>query len=122
MRYNVPHLEALGVKVTDFSTPGWIPNHKTGQDLFDRVAAAGLPKDTVYVLDLLGNSSVWFKQEDDISSLLVRLNGSLHVLGDVVVMEDTHVEKTLSPVTHLYKDRLRHRSIVYPPYSPLCLR
>ncbi len=56
------------------------------------------------MLDLLGNSSVWFKQEDDISSLLVRLNGSLHILGDVVVMEDTHVEKTLSPVTHLYKD------------------
>ncbi len=42
MRYTVPHLEALGVNVTDFSysTPGWIPNHKSGPDLFDWVAAA----------------------------------------------------------------------------------
>jgi hypothetical protein len=61
MRYTVPHLEALGVKVTDFSIPGWRPNHKTGPDLFDKVAAARLPEDTVYVLDLLGNSSVQSK-------------------------------------------------------------
>jgi hypothetical protein len=67
MRYTVPHLEALRVKVTYFFYSWLDTQPQIWQDLLDRVAAAGLLENTVYMLDLLGNSSVRFKQEDDCS-------------------------------------------------------
>jgi hypothetical protein len=49
----------------------------------DRVRFAELSSDVVYVLDLLGNSSVRFRQADESSSLPVKLNGRFHLLGDL---------------------------------------
>jgi len=59
-----------------------------------------LPGNTVFVLDLLGNSSVRFKQSDDGDSLPGRLGGSWHILGEVRVMSQEQVEKTLSNMEH----------------------
>ncbi len=58
MHRTAPHLIALGTKVTDLSTSGWVSNTASGQHLMDRVRFEELPSDVVYVLDLLGNSSV----------------------------------------------------------------
>jgi hypothetical protein len=57
----------------------------------------------VYVLDLLGNSSLWFRQADESSSLPVKLNGQHHLLGDLEVMGSAHIESALFSVSHLYK-------------------
>jgi len=76
-----PHLREMGVKVTDLSIPGWVANTVNGQQLMDRVRSATLPSDAIFVLDLLGNSSVCFRQADESSSLPVKLNGHYHPAG-----------------------------------------
>ena len=68
----------------------------------DRVRSADLPSDAVYVLDLLGNSSVRFRQADESSSLPVKLNWHYHLLGDLEVMGSPHIESALFSVSHLY--------------------
>ena len=68
------------------------------------------------MLDLLGNSSVRFRQSDDGDSLPVKLGGSWHLLGEVRVMNPDQVEKTLSNMEHFYKhDHSTARKIFCPP-------
>jgi hypothetical protein len=62
-----------------------------------------IPKDSIIILDILGNSSVRFTQADESSSLPVKLNGGWHLLGEVKVMEDDQVEKCLFTLDHLCK-------------------
>jgi hypothetical protein len=70
-----PHLSALGAKVIDLSQPGWVCGTKSAQLLMARFAGTDRPKGTVYVFDILGNSSVRFLQSDDSDSLLVKMGG-----------------------------------------------
>jgi hypothetical protein len=118
MHRTAPHLRSLGVKVTDLSTPGWVSNTANGQHLMDRVRFAELPSDVVYVLDLLGNSSVRFRQADDSSSLPVKLNGRYHILGDLEVMGFAHIESALFPVSHLYRNTIKNSDKIFTPPIP----
>jgi hypothetical protein len=113
-----PHLRAMGVKVTDLSIPGWVSNTINGQQLMDRVRSATLPSDAIFVLDLLGNSSVRFRQADETSSLPVKLNGHYHLLGDLEVMGNTHIESALFPVSHLYKQLIKSNDKIFAPPIP----
>ena len=118
MRKTAPHLSSMGTKVTDLSIPGWVSNTANGQQLMDRVRAADLPSDAVYVLDLLGNSSVRFKQADESSSLPVKLNGHYHLLGDLEVMGTPHIESALFSVSHLYKHNIKSSDKIFTPPIP----
>jgi len=110
------HLEELGAKVTDLSKSGWICNTANSQLLMMGMGGEALPENTVFVLDLLGNSSVRFRQSDDGDSLPVKLGGSWHLLGEVRVMNQDQVEKTLSNMEHFYKhDHSAARKIFCPP-------
>jgi len=110
------HLENLGAKVTDLSKSGWICNTANSQLLMMGMGGNDLPENTIFVLDLLGNSSVRFKQSDDGDSLPVRLGGSWHVLGEVRVMSQEQVEKTLSNMEPFYKhDYSAAKKIFCPP-------
>ncbi len=101
MHRTAPHLRALGTKVTDLSTSGWVSNTASGQHLMDRVRFAELSSDVVYVLDLLENSSARFRQVDESSS--VKLNGRFHLLGDLEMIGCAHIEFALFSVSHLYQ-------------------
>jgi hypothetical protein len=118
MKRTAPHLQALGVKVTDLSIPGWVSNTQNGQNLLNRVSSAGLPSDAIYVLDFLGNSSVRFRQADESSSLPVKLNGHHHLLGDLEVMGSSHIESALFPVSHLYKQYIKSGDKIFLPPVP----
>jgi hypothetical protein len=118
MHYTAPHLKALGVTVTDLSVPGWISNVRNGQSLMDRVRCSEPPSDAVYVFDVLGNSGVRFRQEDGGSSLPIKLNGSFHLLGELEMMQQEHVELALSPIEHLYKNLLRSNCKLFNPPIP----
>ncbi len=84
----------------------------------DRVRSATLPSDAVFVLDLLGNSSVSFKQADESSSLPVKHNGQYHLLGDLEVMGSSHIESALFPVSHLYKQYIKSNDKIFLPPIP----
>ena len=89
----------------------------------DRVRNAELPPDSIYVFDVLGNSSARFKQDDDSSSLPVKLYGSYHLLGNLEMMQHSHIESALFPIEHLYKNLLRHNNKIFTPPNPtICLR
>jgi hypothetical protein len=103
MKKTAQHLRAMGIKVTDLSIPGWVSNTVSGQLLMDRVSSANLPPGAVYILDFLGMSSVRFRQAYESSSLPVKLNGHHHLLGDIEVMGESHIESAFSSVSHLYK-------------------
>ena len=72
-----PHLIALGAKVIDLSQPGWVCGTKSAQLLMSRFAGTDRPEGTVYVFDVLGNSSVRFLQSDDSDSLPVKMGGGV---------------------------------------------
>jgi hypothetical protein len=113
-----PHLRAMGVKVTDLSIPGWVANTVNDQQLMDRVRSATLPSHAVFVLDLLGNSSVRFRQAGESSSLPVKLNGHYHLLGDLEVMGSSHIESALFSVSHLYKQYIKSNDKIFLPPIP----
>jgi hypothetical protein len=118
MHYTAPHLKSLGAIVTDLSVPGWISNVRNGQSLMDRVRCSEPPSDAVYVFDVLGNSSVCFRQEDGGSSLPIKLNGSFHLLGELDMMQQDHVELALSPIEHLYNNLLKSNCKLFNPPIP----
>jgi hypothetical protein len=84
----------------------------------DRVRSSELPPDAVFVFDILGNSSARFRQEDGGSSLPIKLNGSFHLMGELEMMQQEHVEQALSPVEHLYKNLLKLNCKLFTPPIP----
>jgi hypothetical protein len=118
MHYTAPHLASLGAKITNLSVPGWISNVASGQLLIDRVCVSELPPDAIFVFDVLGNSSARFEQADDSSSLPVKLRGSHHLLGNLKMMEGSHIEQALSPVSHLFKNILKSKQKIFIPPIP----
>jgi hypothetical protein len=84
----------------------------------DRVRCAEPPPDAVYVFDILGKSSARFRQEDGGSSLPIKLNGSFHLLGELVMMQHDHIEQALSPIDHLYKNLLKSNCKIFNPPNP----
>jgi hypothetical protein len=77
------------------------------------VRSPTLPSDAVFVLDLLGNSSVQFKQVDESSFLPVKLNGHYHLLGDLKVKGSSHIESALFWVSHLYKQYIKSNDKIF---------
>jgi hypothetical protein len=118
LKNTIPHLQALGAKITDLTRSGWIANVASTQLLMNQVQGLGLPEDAVFVLDVLGNSSVRFKQEDGSTALPVKLNGGWHVLGEVSVMDDAMVTQTLSLIQHLYMHSYRRSHFILLPPIP----
>ncbi len=112
------HLESLGVKVTDLTRPGWIANTANAQMVMREIVDPSIPKDSIIILDVLGNSSVRFSQADESSSLPVKLNGVWHLLGEVKVMEDDQVEKCLFTLDHLCKHLRRDSWKIFVSSSP----
>jgi len=97
-----PHLTALGAKVIDLSQPGWVCSTKSAQQLMSRFAGTDRPEGTVYVFDVLGNSSVRFLQSDDSDSLPVKMGGGGGPFpGNVFAMGKGRGEKALGPLTIL---------------------
>ena len=118
LRNTKKHLEALGVKVTDLTKPGWIANTANAQQVMREIVDPSIPEDSIIVLDVLGNISVRFRQADDSCSLPVKLNGSWHLLGEVRIMEDEQVEKGLFTVEHLYKNLRKDSCKIFTSPSP----
>jgi hypothetical protein len=112
------HLESLGVKITDLTRPGWIANTANAQMVMREIVDPSIPKDSILILDILGNSSVRFSQADESSSLPVKLNGGWHLLGEVKVMEDDQVEKCLFTLDHLCKHLRRDSWKIFVSPSP----
>jgi len=104
--------------ITDLSVPGWISNTPNGQDLLNRVRSSEPPAEALCVFDILDNSLAHFRQDDGGSSLLIKLNGGFHVLGELEMMQHNHEAQALFPVEHLYKNWLRSNCKVFIPPIP----
>ena len=84
----------------------------------DSVRCSEPPSYAVFVFDILGNSSARFRQEDGGSSLPIKLNGGFHLLGELEMMQQEHVEQALSPIEHLYKNLLKSNCKIFNPPIP----
>jgi len=122
MRKVKPFLEGMGAAVTDLSISGWVTHTKAVQTLLDNVSihlsGPTIPENTVYVMDFLGNSSVGFSQSDDSFGMPCKINGTWHLLGDAVVMENATVERLVSCLEHVFNKFLKHSKKVFLPPIP----
>ncbi len=76
MGHLIPYLRAGGVEVIDLTTPGWVPTEAGLAEVLARLQ--GVPREgSVYVLDLLGNSTTRYVQYDGTLAIPTKLGGGL---------------------------------------------
>jgi hypothetical protein len=78
--HSVPHFAGTNLEFVPVIKPGWIATVENVVEL------AGIVKDlaptaSMFVFDLLGNSSIRFEQVDGTTALLFRSNGKYHLGG-----------------------------------------
>ena len=72
--YNI-QLRQTGYRVKDLTQKSWILGKKSCDALAAALLADRIPADTTVVLDLFGNTSTKFRQEDDTLALAVKNGG-----------------------------------------------
>jgi len=89
MRRTIAHIKTNGGTVVDLTTQGWVLNARNCSELVDKISAVDKSGGVVVVLDLFGNTSYRYKQEDDGLGLAVKIEKGWHMLGDVVPTPET---------------------------------
>ena len=75
MQRTISQLRQTGYRVRDLTQKSWVLGKKSCDTLAGAILADSIPADTTVVLDLFGNSSTKFRQEDDTLALAVKNGG-----------------------------------------------
>ena len=115
MGHVVPYLAASGVEIVDLSQPGWVPTEKGLADFLQKLG--GVPREgTLYVLDLLSNSTTRFVQYDGSLALPVKgEGGGYHLIGEVTTIDDSMVGRLVTIVSGILKTIGDAPKVIVPP-------
>ena len=75
MQRTISQLRQTGYRVRDLTQKSWVLGKKSCNALAGAILADRIPADTTVVLDLFGNTSTKFRQEDDTLALAVKNGG-----------------------------------------------
>ena len=115
LRRVVPHLIALGYKVTDLCVPGWHATPENVAKLVQGVHAVGSVPGTILVFDVFGNSCTRYIECDGSVSRPYKGENRYHLAGDVVVCSDPIFGKIIEIVLPLLQVLPGHKRIILPP-------
>jgi len=110
----VPHLRALGLPVHDITKPGWVPSAAGLAEVSARLQE--VPREgTIFVLDLLSNSTYRWLQYDGSTALPMKQENRFHLPGEVVVADLATITKTLGASASILQDLGPGPKVFIPP-------
>ena len=114
MHHILPYLASSGLTVIDLTRPGWVPTEAGIASLREAIKTVPL-ESTVFVADLLSNTTVRFAQFDGGTALPVKLGGGYHLPGDIKVADEATIKKVVDSVAGILKDMGMADKILIPP-------
>ncbi len=83
LRRTIPHLRRLGYDLTDVTKPGRMVSVAAVGEVLNQLRGTTVLVNTAVVIDMLGNSSSWWEQEDGALATAVKHWSEYHMLGVV---------------------------------------
>jgi hypothetical protein len=114
MRKTIPELEKNGYTVSDHTIPGWMPTPSNISALSDCLSK--LDKDSIVIVDLLGNYSYRYSQVDGTLALPFKSDGKYHFEGDVHMLTLTNLKSVIENLKPALGKCICH--IVFTPPLP----
>ena len=117
-------LHDMGQEVIDLTKPGWTPTSENITRLTTDIAAANPGKNSIFIGDLLSNTSFCFEQVNGSHALPVKLDGKYHMLGKVSVSNKESVQIVLSKIVPILNSTSCFK-VCLPPlprymFTPCC--
>jgi hypothetical protein len=84
LKRTMPHLKRLGYRVTDITCPGRAVSATIVGETLNQMRGVAVPANAIVVLDLFGNSSSRWEDEDGTLALAVKAGDGYHMPGPVI--------------------------------------
>jgi len=92
-----------GSRVVNLCCPGWTADPMEVKKLEEKMAKLDISPNTVFIMDLLGNSSYRCEEFDGTLSRIKKSPEGYHVNGPVAVVDDGTMRRLISLVAPIYK-------------------
>jgi len=115
VRQCAPALQALGFKVIDRTEIHWDGSEAAAKKITEDVSAHTDITDAAFVFDFLSPVSYRFAQPDGSSAMPVKFSGGFHLLGEVVVAEDSLIRSCIDRLAPALGKMCLKPTILIPP-------
>jgi len=115
MKQTVPFLKDCGLEVTDLSRGGWVASPTSVTEMEAKLGESHADRNTVVILDLFGNSTYRFIQEDGTLALPVKMGGKYHLPGPVKLISADGLKKAFNTVKPILEAVPSSPKIILPP-------
>ncbi len=112
--HSVPHFAGTNLEFVPVIKPGWIATVENVVELAGIVKELA-PTASMFVFDLLGNSSIRFEQVDGTTALPFRSNGKYHLGGKVVTAPADIFRRVVENVIPVIKEKGSKPCVIIPP-------
>jgi len=92
-----------GSRVVNLCCPGWTADPMEVKKLQEKMAKLETSLHTIFIMDLLGNSSYRCEEFDGTLNRIQKSTGGYHVNGPVAVVDDGTMRRIISLVAPIYK-------------------
>jgi hypothetical protein len=115
LRRTIPYLRRLGYDVTDVTKPGRMASAAAVGEVLGQLRGTTVPVNAAVVIDMLGNSSSRWEQEDGTLATAVKMGSGYHMPGEVTVCNDETFKKLIGIVAPVLSFSAGLSKIVIPP-------
>jgi hypothetical protein len=115
LKRTMPHLKRMGYGVTDITCPGRSISASAVCETLNQMRGVAVPANAIVVLDLFGNSSSRWEDEDGTLATAVKSGEGYHMPGPVTVCGDVTFRKLISIVMPVVNDASGLGKIFIPP-------
>jgi hypothetical protein len=115
LRRTIAYLWRLGYDVTDVTKPGRLASAAAVGEVLGQLRGTTVPVNAAVVIDMLGNSSSRWEQEDGTLATAVKLGSGYHMPGEVTVCNDETFKKLIGIVAPILSFSAGLSKIVIPP-------
>jgi hypothetical protein len=105
LKYSVACFNDSSFSYVDNTVPGWMPTPENIAMLLEHVRVLSADRNSAFIFDFLGNTSVRYEQFDGSTSLLLKSQGKFHLGGDVVVCSTDLFQKTVMAILPILREK-----------------
>jgi hypothetical protein len=115
LKYSAACFNDSSFSYVDNTVPGWMLTPENIATLLERVRVLSADRNSAFVFDLLGNTSVRYEQFDGSTSLPFKSQGKFHLGGDVVVCSTDLFQKTVAAILPILRETGDAPCVIVPP-------
>jgi hypothetical protein len=115
LKYSVACFTDSSFSYLDNTVPGWMLTLENIAELLERVWVHSSERNSAFIFDLLGNTSVRYEQFDGSTSLPFKSQGKFHLGGDVVVCSPELFQKTVTAILPILREKGDAPCVIVPP-------